>query len=230
MRATTCWIPNVSRATRAAMMLELSPLETAANASARLMPAFSRTSWSNPWPVTLSPLKPGPTRRNASGSESMIDTVWLRSSRLRASVEPTRPQPMITTCTTQTLQPPDVSTARMHPASRGGSSLSAREYRRRVEAGAARPQAAQLAAGGDPAAQAHRPAGVRERRAVVRGLRPGRDPHHAVAGRRVGVRLVLEDRHRGRVRDGRGGRVLPPDRARLPERRWRLRGRDRQPR
>ena len=26
-------------------------------------------------------------------------TVWLRSSRLRASVEPTRPQPMITTCT-----------------------------------------------------------------------------------------------------------------------------------
>src|SRR6476620_2907407 len=29
----------------------------------------------------------------------MTDTVWLRSSRLRASVEPTRPQPMITTCT-----------------------------------------------------------------------------------------------------------------------------------
>src|SRR6478609_3411727 len=103
MRATTCWIPKVSRATRAAMMLELSPLETAAKASARLMPAFSRTSWSKPWPVTLSPLKPGPTRRNASGSASMIDTVWLRSSRLRASVEPTRPQPMITTCTRQTL-------------------------------------------------------------------------------------------------------------------------------
>src|SRR6478672_3533158 len=31
----------------------------------------------------------------------MIDTVWLRSSRLRASVEPTRPQPMITTCTSE---------------------------------------------------------------------------------------------------------------------------------
>src|SRR6478752_5417188 len=103
MRATTCWIPNVSRATRAAMMLELSPLETAANASARRMPAFSRTSWSKPCPVILSPLNPGPTRRNASGSASMIDTVWLRSSRLRASVEPTRPQPMITTCTGQTL-------------------------------------------------------------------------------------------------------------------------------
>src|SRR4051812_27224959 len=34
----------------------------------------------------------------------MTDTVWLRSSRLRASVEPTRPQPMITTCTMRTLQ------------------------------------------------------------------------------------------------------------------------------
>src|SRR5688572_2893190 len=29
----------------------------------------------------------------------MTETVWLRSSRLRARVDPTRPQPMITTCT-----------------------------------------------------------------------------------------------------------------------------------
>src|SRR3954467_5781941 len=92
-------MPKVSRATRAAMMLELSPLETAAKASARRIPAFSSTSWSKPCPVILSPLKPGPSRRNASGSLSMTDTVWLRSSRLRASVEPTRPHPMITTCT-----------------------------------------------------------------------------------------------------------------------------------
>src|SRR6478736_5373535 len=99
MRATTCWMPNDSRATRAAMMFELSPLETAAKASARRMPAFSRTSWSNPIPVILSPLKPGPRRRNASGSLSMMETVWFRSSRLLASVEPTRPHPMITTCT-----------------------------------------------------------------------------------------------------------------------------------
>src|SRR6478672_7634407 len=99
MRATTCWRPKVSRATRAAMMFELSPLETAAKASARRMPAFSRTSWSNPIPVILSPLKPGPRRRNASGSLSMMETVWFRSSRLLASVEPTRPHPMITTCT-----------------------------------------------------------------------------------------------------------------------------------
>src|SRR4051795_9455388 len=99
MRATTWSIPKVSRATRAAMMLELSPLETAANASARRMPAFSSTSWSKPYPVTFSPLNPGPSRRKESGSLSMTDTVWLRSSRLRASVEPTRPHPMITTCT-----------------------------------------------------------------------------------------------------------------------------------
>src|SRR3546814_842943 len=38
----------------------------------------------------------------------MTDTVWLRSSRLRARVEPTRPHPMITTCTWQTLPQPRV--------------------------------------------------------------------------------------------------------------------------
>ena len=42
---------------------------------------------------------PGPGVGTRPGSLSMTDTVWLRSSRLRASVEPTRPQPMITTCT-----------------------------------------------------------------------------------------------------------------------------------
>ena len=40
MRATTRAMPNVSRATRAAMMLELSPLETAAKASARSTPGL----------------------------------------------------------------------------------------------------------------------------------------------------------------------------------------------
>src|SRR3712207_557796 len=39
----------------------------------------------------------------------MTDTVWLRSSRLRASVEPTRPQPMITTCTRPRYPLPQVS-------------------------------------------------------------------------------------------------------------------------
>ena len=44
----TCWIPKDSRATRAAMMLELSPLDTAAKASARAMPASVSTAWSKP--------------------------------------------------------------------------------------------------------------------------------------------------------------------------------------
>src|SRR4028119_354388 len=38
MRATTCWTPKVSRATRALMMLELSPLLTAAKAPAGSIP------------------------------------------------------------------------------------------------------------------------------------------------------------------------------------------------
>src|SRR4051794_36995209 len=54
MRATTRSTPKVSRATRAAMMLELSPLETAAKASARSMPASVRVSRSKPMPFGLS--------------------------------------------------------------------------------------------------------------------------------------------------------------------------------
>ena len=48
MRATTLSTPNVSRATRAARMLELSPLLTAAKASAPSIPAASSTSRSKP--------------------------------------------------------------------------------------------------------------------------------------------------------------------------------------
>src|SRR6478609_5551113 len=208
MRATTCWMPNVSRATRAAMMLELSPLETAANASAFSTPARSSTPWSKPMPVTLVPLKEGPSRRNASGLLSMIDTVWLRSSRLWASVEPTRPHPMITTCTGETL---------LRAGRRSAwTSLADRGSRRRIETHPARPQAAQHPAGRDPSSQAGRPSRLRQRRAVVGGLRPGRDLHHAVRRGRHRLRVVLEDRDPGGHRDADGGGVVPPERARLP--------------
>src|SRR6204780_1525087 len=100
MRAATLCTLNVSRATRAAMMLELSPLLTAAKASARSMPAWVRTALSKPTPVTRSPLNAEPSLRNASGSRSMTETVLSRSSRMWASVDPTRPQPMITMCMT----------------------------------------------------------------------------------------------------------------------------------
>ena len=49
------------------------------------------------------PRTSAPSRRKASGFWSMTATVWPRSSRLRARVEPTRPQPMITKCTDATL-------------------------------------------------------------------------------------------------------------------------------
>ena len=81
------------------MMFELSPLDTAAKASARSMPASMSTSRSKPTPVTVSPAKSGPRRRNASGFWSMTATEWPRLSRLCARVEPTRPHPMITMCT-----------------------------------------------------------------------------------------------------------------------------------
>src|SRR3984957_14598832 len=101
MRAATCWTPNVSRATRAAIMLELSPLLTAAKPSARSIPARASTSRSKPIPVTRSPLNDGRSLRNASGSRSMTATVLPRSSRMWASVDPPRPPPMITMCTTR---------------------------------------------------------------------------------------------------------------------------------
>src|SRR3954451_5022588 len=80
------------------MMFELSPLLTAANASAFSMPASCIVSRSKPTPVTRRPSKSGPRRRNASGFRSITATVWPSRSRMCANVDPTRPQPMITTC------------------------------------------------------------------------------------------------------------------------------------
>ena len=58
MRAATRSTPNDSRATRAEITFELSPLLTAAKASACSMPASISTSWSKPTPVTRLPLNP----------------------------------------------------------------------------------------------------------------------------------------------------------------------------
>ena len=82
------------------MILELSPLLTAMKASARSIPAWISTARSKPTPVMRSPLNEERSLRNASGSLSMTETVLPRSSRIWASVDPTRPQPMITMCTT----------------------------------------------------------------------------------------------------------------------------------
>src|SRR5918995_912776 len=82
------------------------------------------------------------------------------------------------------------------------------------------PQAAEYAARGDSAAEADRPAGVRLRRAVLGGVRPGRDPADPQPGRVDRVRVLLEDRDPGRGGDAGGGRLVPAERPRLP-----LRGR-----
>ncbi len=55
-------------------MFELSPLETATNASASLIPAASRTSRSNPRPTICRALSPGGYLMNAAGFLSMTVT------------------------------------------------------------------------------------------------------------------------------------------------------------
>src|SRR6201994_1644891 len=99
MRATTRSTPNVSRATRAEMMFELSPEDTAANADASSMPARSSTSRSNPIPSTRSPGNSGLSRLNAVLSRSMTATSWPIRARPSARDAPTRPHPITTTRT-----------------------------------------------------------------------------------------------------------------------------------
>src|SRR4051812_20345928 len=80
-------------------MLELSPLETATNASASRIPASSRMSRSNPRPTTVRAPSPGGYVKKASARLSMTVTSWGGSAcnSWRDSSEPTRPHPMITT-------------------------------------------------------------------------------------------------------------------------------------
>src|SRR5690606_2770580 len=80
-------------------MFELSPSETAANAYASSTPAWTSVSRSNPTPVTRRPANALSSRRNASGFWSITATEWPRCSRDAARVAPTRPQPMMTKCT-----------------------------------------------------------------------------------------------------------------------------------
>src|SRR5581483_8255643 len=79
-------------------MLVLSPLVTAATASASRTPACSRWSRSNPKPSTARPLHRSGKRRKALRFLSMMATEWPASSRATASSDPTRPQPTTITC------------------------------------------------------------------------------------------------------------------------------------
>src|SRR4051794_20538912 len=211
MRAATCSTPNVSRATRAARMLELSPLLTAAKAYASRMPAAMRVSRSKPMPVTVWPSNEVPRRRNDEASESMMATSWPLRPRVRARVEPTRPHPMMTKCTDATLHrdaAPDPAARARCPAGERkrtaygpglplvaldsavsqcpGSVIQWRRarYRFALQAPPSRSRDAQRQARGDPPPEAAGATDLRERRALVRGLRARRDPAHAGSGRR----------------------------------------------
>ena len=99
------------------------------------------------------------------------------------------------------------------------------------EAPRPRPRRAQRPSRRVAAAQAVRAAHLRQRPAVLRGVRDAGDPDRPDpgAGRRsstsrpwLAVGVVVPADH--------GGAVLPPGGARLPVRWWRLRGRDEEPR
>src|ERR1700731_4585431 len=97
MRATTRCTPNVSRATRAEMMLELSPDDTAAKAPASSIPERSSTSRPKPMPSTRSPENWEDNRLKAVASRSMTATSWPIRARASARDAPTRPHPITTT-------------------------------------------------------------------------------------------------------------------------------------
>src|SRR6266566_380871 len=163
------------------MMLELSPLLTAANASARSTPAFVSVVRSKPTPVIWSPAKSGPSRRKAAGFWSMIDTEYPARSSLRARLEPTRPQPITTMCTFGTLPAKAAphSTGRA-PAVRSAG-VSADEGH---QAAGDRPPGPQRQARRDGAVEADRAADLRQRRALLGHVRDAGDPAGAGPGRR----------------------------------------------
>ncbi|CAA9295067.1 MAG: Uncharacterized amino acid permease, GabP family, partial [uncultured Friedmanniella sp.] len=100
--------------------------------------------------------------------------------------------------------------------------------RRRRQAHRARPQAPERAAGRDPASQAHRAAGLRQRPTLERGVLAGRDLPRALPGWPDRLFLLVEDRPDGRPRAAGGCRVVPAERAGIPKRWRRLRGRQHQ--
>src|SRR6266545_3287099 len=175
MRATTRSTPNVSRASRAEMMLELSPLDTPAN---------------------------------ASGFWSMTATECPRASRVCASVEPTRPHPMITMCTRAPPGPPyrcsshrlpcaatDVYASLSRTPRPPGLTLDGRgQSLRPVEASAHRPAVPVRPDAPHAVAQTRRAAGVRLRRVVLGRLRAGRDPVDALRGRGRVLCVLAVDR------------------------------------
>ena len=188
-----CSTPKVSRATRAARMLELSPLLTAAKACGPLDAGLAQVV------AVEADARDRAGRR--SRCESLRkrgrvlvddgDRVARRRRGVWASADPTRPQPMMTTCTVGTLHGRAGRSRAPYASghtSGGDVSVGAayvvptcpERFGKRLLVGRA---LSQRAARRDPAAQAHRPAGVRLRRAVVERVRHPGDPAHPRARR-----------------------------------------------
>src|ERR1700722_6143511 len=89
---------------RTVRMLVLSPLVTAARASASSAPAFSRSSRSKPDPTMQGPSH-SLSRRKALGDLSRTATECPSALREMARPDPTRPHPTTTTCTPQCNTP-----------------------------------------------------------------------------------------------------------------------------
>ena len=227
-------------------MLELSPLLTAANAAACSMPASMSVSRSKPMPVTRRPREAAAQPAEGLGSWSIMATVWPLSSRMCARVDPTRPQPMITICT---VVLPDVAPGRLdHAEPTPGRGHLRFPADRRVFTGTRNhsltvvPQATDLV----------------KRLLLGRALRSAQ-AHEQLLPKRIALPVFASDAlssvayapqeilialglaglatyhftpcvGRRRHRDPAGrGRLLPPERARLHQRRRRLRGRDHEP-
>ena len=172
-------------------MFELSPLLTAANAYGVLDARLEQGV-----PVEADARHPPPLERGAEPAERvgvLVDDGDGVAAVLEAwaRVEPTRPQPMITKCTTRPGRyRRSVSCDAADPAAHGRSGPCVSCHRavvrtllKRLLVG--RRPLAQRPAGRDAAAQTDRAAGVRLGRAVVGGVRAGRDLPHPV-GRRAG--------------------------------------------
>src|SRR5580692_10988236 len=89
---------------RTVRMLVLSPLVTAARASASSAPAFSRSSRSNPDPTMHGPSHSF-SRRKALADLSRMATEWPSALSEMARPDPTRPHPTTMTCTPQCNTP-----------------------------------------------------------------------------------------------------------------------------
>src|SRR5581483_4197895 len=100
-------------------MFELSPLVTAMNASASLIPASSSSSRSNPNPTIVRASNPGGRRSNAEGRLSMIVTSWPALASWMVSSEPTLPHPTMITRIAASAYPTRLAVAGWDRGARG---------------------------------------------------------------------------------------------------------------